>query len=89
MQPTSISLLDILQQGDDQAAWERMLKIYQPLIKKWLVRFDAPTDDLNDLSQNVLTVVVRKLPSFEHAGREGSFRSWVRNITRNCLLEFW
>ncbi|WP_157665213.1 RNA polymerase sigma factor [Mariniblastus fucicola] len=65
------------------------MSIYQPLIEKWLVRFGAPSSDLNDLSQNVLAVVVRKLPEFRHAGREGAFRSWVRNITRNCLLEFW
>jgi len=90
VQPTSISLLDLLQQKEeDHDAWKRMLSIYQPLIEKWLKRFGAPSDDLNDLSQNILTVVVRKLPDFQHAGREGAFRSWVRNITRNCLLEFW
>lgn len=66
-----------------------MLIIYQPLIEKWLVRFGAPSNDLHDLSQNILTVVIRKLPVFEHSGREGAFRSWVRSITRNCLLEFW
>jgi RNA polymerase sigma-70 factor (ECF subfamily) len=85
-----MSLLDLLQQEDeDHEAWKRMLTIYQPLIKKWLARFGAPANDVDDLSQNILTVVVRKLPDFEHAGREGAFRSWVRNITRNSLLEFW
>ncbi len=66
-----------------------MLDVYQPLIAKWLARFGAPSGELNDLSQSVLAVVVKKLPTFEHNGREGSFRSWVRAITRNCLLEFW
>ena len=89
MPPTSISLLDLLKQGEDVDAWQRMLEVYQPLIAKWLARFGAPNGELNDLSQSVLAVIVKKLPAFEHNGREGSFRSWVRSITRNCLLEFW
>ena len=66
-----------------------MLDIYQPLIQNWLARFGAPNSDLNDLSQNVLAVVVRRLPEFEHQGQPGSFRAWMRNICRNCVLEFW
>lgn len=89
VQPTSISLLDLLKHGEDQQAWHQMVEIYQPLIEKWLRRFGAPPGELNDLSQTILTVVVKKLPAFEHGGRTGSFRSWIRAITRNCLLKFW
>lgn len=89
MQSTSISLLDLLKDGEDEQAWQTMVTIYQPLIKKWLGRLGTPANELGDLSQNVMTVVVRKLPEFEHGGRTGAFRSWLRNITRNCLLEFW
>ncbi len=89
MQSTSISLLDLLKDGEDDQAWQTMVAIYQPLIKKWLGRLGTPANELGDLSQNVMTVVVRKLPDFEHGGRTGAFRAWLRNITRNCLLEFW
>ena len=89
MQPTSLSLLELLKDGSDPSAWQSMLTIYQPLIKKWLGRLGTPESERNDLSQNVLAIVVSKLPDFEHAGRTGSFRAWLRNITRNCLLEFW
>ncbi|MEM7784448.1 MAG: sigma-70 family RNA polymerase sigma factor [Planctomycetota bacterium] len=89
MQHTSISLLDSLQDQEDQVAWQRMFEVYTPLIRKWLVRFHAPSTDVDDLAQNVMTVVIRKLPEFSHAGRTGAFRAWLRTITRNCLLEFW
>lgn len=89
LQPTSISLLDLLKEGDNQDAWQQMLTIYQPLISKWLGRLGAPPHESQDLSQSVLVVVVKKLPEFEHQGRSGSFRSWLKTITRNCLLEFW
>lgn len=89
MQQTSLSLLELLKQGSDSDAWQTMLNVYQPLISKWLLRFGTPTNELTDLTQNVLTVVVGKLAQFEHQGRTGAFRAWLRNITRNCLLEFW
>ena len=66
-----------------------MVELYQPLIKKWLTRFGAPANDLEDLAQSVLIVVSNKLESFKHSGNAGAFRSWLRSITRNCLLEFW
>ena len=37
---------------------------------------------LNDLSQDVLIVLVRELPRFERR-REGSFRAWLRQVTVN------
>ena len=37
--------------------------------------------DADDLTQQVLTVVVRKLPAFRHSGRPGAFRAWLRAIT--------
>ena len=38
--------------------------------------------------QNVLSVVVRRIPEFERE-RVGSFRAWVRSICANCLLEHY
>lgn len=89
MEPTSISLLDLLKQENNQNAWRQMLDIYQPLIGKWLGRLGAPENEVHDLSQSILVVVVRKLPQFQHQGNQGAFRSWLKNITRNCLLEYW
>ena len=38
--------------------------------------------------QEVLSVIIRKLPAFERQ-RTGSFRSWLRSITVNCLRDSW
>ncbi|MEC8554795.1 MAG: sigma-70 family RNA polymerase sigma factor [Planctomycetota bacterium] len=89
MQSTSLSLSDLLKNREDQGSWEVMVELYQPLIEKWLLRFGAPANDREDLAQSVLLVVSNKLGAFKHSGNTGAFRSWLRSITRNCLLEFW
>jgi RNA polymerase sigma-70 factor (ECF subfamily) len=38
--------------------------------------------------QDVLAVVVRRLPQFQHNQRRGAFRCWLRTITVNCLRDF-
>src|SRR5262249_42556003 len=45
--------------------------------------------DADDLVQDVLAVVVRELPRFEHNRRTGAFRSWLRTILVHRLRDFW
>ncbi len=86
---TSVSLLDRVCQGTDNAAWQRLNELYAPLIRNWLGRQNVSGADADDVAQDVLVVVLRKLPSFEHNGRAGAFRNWLRTITVNCLRDFW
>lgn len=88
MLPTSFSLLGQLQ-ADDQSAWRRFTDLYSPLLRGWLRRVGVRPDDADDLAQEALTVVVRRLPEFEHNGRPGAFRSWLRTICVNCCRDFW
>src|SRR5207248_8062752 len=89
MTVTSTSLLDRLLQPQDTAAWQRLLDLYTPLIRGWLRRHGLAHDDADDVVQEVLTVVVRRLPDFQHNQRRGAFRAWLRTITVNCLRDFW
>src|SRR5437763_9049503 len=89
MSETSISLLDSLQQGPHVSSWQRMIDLYSPLIRNWLRRYALQDQDVEDLVQEVLAVVVRKLPDFERKPQIGAFRRWLRNITVNCLRDFW
>jgi RNA polymerase sigma-70 factor (ECF subfamily) len=89
MSDTSVSLLERLHATSDAADWQRLVDLYTPLIRGWLSRHLAPNSDVDDLVQDVLAVVVRKLPDFRHNQRTGAFRAWLRSITVNCLRDHW
>jgi RNA polymerase sigma-70 factor (ECF subfamily) len=84
---TPRSLLDRVC-GGDQDAWRALLHIYEPLLRTWLRSSDLTPADRDDLTQQVLAVLVRKLPSFHHSGRAGAFRAWLRSITLRELADF-
>ena len=43
--------------------------------------------DIDDVTQRALAVVVRKVHEYEHNGRPGAFRAWLRAIVVNVLRE--
>ena len=89
MSQTSASLLGRLQADPQSPAWGRLVEIYEPLVRGWLRRHDVLTQDADDLVQEVMAVVVRRLPEFEHNRRPGAFRTWLRSIAVNCLRDQW
>jgi RNA polymerase sigma-70 factor (ECF subfamily) len=85
---TSVSLLERAR-GQLPAAWERLVAIYSPLLQVWLTSAGLQPADRDDLVQRTLEILVRQLPAFEHNGRAGAFRTWLRGIVVNLLREFW
>ena len=89
MHSTSLGLLDRLKVATpDAGEWRRVHDIYSPLIRSWLSRVPGVGDEANDLSQEVLLVLFRELPTFDRR-RDGAFRAWLRQIAVNRLLAFW
>jgi RNA polymerase sigma-70 factor, ECF subfamily len=89
MSETSHSLLDQFRSRPDGQAWQRLVGLYAPLLRGWLCRHGLQASDVDDLVQEVLAVLVRELPHFEHNRRPGAFRSWLRTVTAHRLRDFW
>ena len=89
MSDTSASLLERVRSNPRSDAWQRLVEIYQPLVRGWLRRHHLIEHDADDLVQDVMAIVVRRLPDFQHNGRVGAFRTWLRTITVNCLRDHW
>jgi RNA polymerase sigma-70 factor (ECF subfamily) len=86
---TSISLLERLRLHSESTDRKRLVELYTPLIRGWLLRHEVPAADADDLTQEVLGVVVRELVGFQHNQRLGAFRAWLRAITINRLKGYW
>ncbi|MHC5539230.1 RNA polymerase sigma factor [Singulisphaera rosea] len=87
MAETSATLLERLQDRSDFVAWQRLVHVYSPLISNWLRALAVPAVDVDDLTQEVLEVLVREVSRFRHNGRTGAFRAWLRTIAVNCLRQ--
>jgi RNA polymerase sigma-70 factor (ECF subfamily) len=88
MDETRQSLLLRAQTGEENA-WKDLTDLYRPLIIGWLNRQGVPARDLEDLNQDILLSVVKHLPTFQHSGRRGAFRSWLRTIVCNRTTDYW
>jgi RNA polymerase sigma-70 factor (ECF subfamily) len=89
MSSTSASLLERIRHDPAASQWQTLVELYDPLIRGWLKRQSVLASDADDLVQDVLTVVARRLKDFEHNGRTGAFRNWLRTVTVNCVRDFW
>lgn len=89
MPDTSHTLLERLSRGGDKDSWRTLVELYAPLLRAWLLRYDTPPADCDDLVQDVLLVVVRELPAFQHNHRTGAFRAWLRRIMVHRLRGAW
>ena len=85
---TSKTLLEAIRHAPDDERWQRLVELYTPFIRGILINRGVRGHEADDVVQNVLVVVVRRLPEFDRQ-RVGSFRSWLRSITVNTMRDHW
>jgi RNA polymerase sigma-70 factor, ECF subfamily len=83
---TSLTLLKKLQ-AKDPSGWDRLNKLYGPFINCWCARAGVNSQDFADVRQQVYLVVASKIAEFRRGSQTGSFRAWLRSITRNQALD--
>lgn len=85
---TSVSLLERLAVAPTDDDWRRLLDLYQPLLRAWMVRTGVPEADTDDLTQDILLVVFREVAGFKRRG-PGAFRSWLRTILMHRVRDYF
>ncbi len=86
MNSTSVSLLERLAQPNQSEAWSRFVYLYTPLLYYWSRRVGLQPEESADLVQDVLALLVQKLPEFRYDPQQ-SFRGWLRTVTLNKWRE--
>lgn len=69
------------------AAWERLVRLYAPLVASWLRRWGVAEQEIGDLLQEVFTAVARHLSRFRNERPGDTFRGWLSTIARNKMRD--
>ena len=85
---TSLGLLERVR-ARDPAAWERVGRLYGPLVEHWARQAGLQEADAADVRQEVLLAVARTIGDFRRDRPGDTFRGWLRVITRNKLRDHW
>ena len=85
---TSLGLLERAR-ARDPAAWNRLAALYAPLVDRWCRQAGLQDADAADVRQEVLLAVARGLDGFRHDAAGGTFRGWLRGITRHKIADHW
>jgi len=83
--PTRQSLLSRLRDCDDQQGWREFFDTYWRLT--YNVARHAGLDDASaqDVVQNTFIYLARRMPKFHYDPSRGSFKSWLRCVTRSRI----
>jgi RNA polymerase sigma-70 factor (ECF subfamily) len=73
----------------DQAAWERMVALYAPLVLSWCRNWGLKAEDAADVFQDVFQAVAAHLNGFRRERSGDTFRGWLRTITRNKVNDLF
>jgi RNA polymerase sigma-70 factor (ECF subfamily) len=65
------------------AAWERLVRLYAPLVASWCRRWGVAQQDVGDVLQDVFSAVANHLERFRKERPTDTFRGWLRTIARN------
>lgn len=72
---------------DDPSAWERVVRLYSPLVASWCRRCGVAEQDLGDLLQDVFSAVASHLNRFRKEQPSDTFRGWLSTIARNKIRD--
>lgn len=77
------NLVDRAQRGDEDALRALVEHAYT-LVRRWTLVHTGDPDDADDLTQDVLVLMIRKLETFHGDAR---FGTWLYSVTRNAAMD--
>lgn len=85
---TRASLLFRLRDSQDHEAWVEFVEIYEPAVYRQLRKCGLQDADARELMQELFVAVNRQIARWELAKERGSFRGWLRRVTRNLVINW-
>jgi len=87
--PTRRSLLSRLKQWDDQESWRDFFNTYWRLIYTTARRAGLSEPDAEDVVQETVVAVTKKLHDFKYDPANCSFKTWLRVLTERRIADHY
>ena len=86
---TRSSLLGRMKNEEDQQSWLEFYNTYWKLIYNVARKSGLKDADAQDVVQETVLTVLRKIKEFEYNRDKGSFKGWLKVITRSRIMDHW
>jgi len=86
--PTRQSLLSRLRDWQDDGGWREFFDTYWRLIYNVARKSGLADAEAQDVVQNTFVYLARRMPNFRYDRARGSFKSWLRVVTRSRISVF-
>jgi RNA polymerase sigma factor (sigma-70 family) len=80
--PTRYSLLSRLQNWEDRESWQEFFDTYWRLIYSFALKSGLTAAEAEDVVQETIISVAKNIQKFKRDHSLGSFKGWLRNLTR-------
>lgn len=85
--PTRTSLLGRLKNWDDQESWKQFFDTYWKMLYCVATRSGLKDSEAQDIVQETIVAVAKKMPEFKYDPSIGSFKSWMMQIIRRKIID--
>lgn len=85
--PTRSTLLSRLRNCQDDQSWQEFFNLYWQLIYDVALKYGLSDAEAQDVVQETMLAVHRKIPEFRYDPTKGSFKNWLFNLTRWRVLD--
>ena len=85
--PTRLSLLQRLKNWDDKTSWKEFFDTYWKLIYGVARKAGLNDAEAQDVVQETIIAVARKMPEFNYDPAIGRFKGWLMQVTRWRIVD--
>jgi len=85
--PTRESLLSRLRDWADDASWSEFFRTYWRMLYEVALRSGLREDEAQEVVQETVIAVAKKMPGFHYDPAIGSFKGWLLQIARRRIVD--
>jgi RNA polymerase sigma factor (sigma-70 family) len=87
--PTRETLLSRLKDWNDQSSWNRFFQTYWKLIYRTALHAGLTQEEAQEVVQETVLSVCRRMPEFRYDPGRGSFKAWLLKVTQWRIRDQW